>query len=178
MFSTLLGRYVWVALAAVMSQAHAGAEGNVWERAGKIAGVKPALLYSIGVKESGMRINGHRQPYPLTVNSDCDGPRRFEDIDEAKRYVRSLVKKTGNVDIGAMQINWRHNGRAMVSDPGLLLETEINVIAASLLIRRLVEELGSEPLAVAAYHNRNRGVGFPYAIDVYKIFGRIVSKNR
>lgn len=128
-----------------------GAPANICERemaqAAKTYDVPLALLYAVGMTETGQR--GSLHPYALNIENPSffganleDALRRF---DEARRSGARLI------DIGCMQINFYFHSNRFPS-PASMFNPHENVTYAARFLKELKEREGSWTLAAARYH--------------------------
>lgn len=126
-------------------------EANVCERemgaAAKRYGVPLAILYSVGLTETGRR--GSLQPFALNIEgaafflaTSSEALRRFY---EAKRHGARLI------DIGCMQLDYFFHGSRFRSVE-LMFDPHENVDYAARFLSELRTREGSWTLAAARYH--------------------------
>lgn len=122
-------------------------------------GIPDSLLLSIARAESGRFREGVSTPtpWPWTVMAERRGrylPTKAAAIREVEQLQRRGVR---NIDVGCMQINLHHHGRAFASleeafDPNR------NAAYAGTFLNQLHRELGSWTRAVGYYHSRTSGL--------------------
>jgi len=146
-----------------------------WTEIGEEIGVEPELLYAIAIAESKKYVgDGVVKPWPWTVNSS-EGGKWFDNKDEMVNYIDTLIAKgRRNIDIGIMQVNWHWNGERLVGDHRKLADPEVSIhTGARVLKEELVRHKGNIVKSIAAYHNNNAALGYPYAIRVYAYYNHI-----
>lgn len=116
-------------------------------RAARSYGVPLAVLYAVGLTETGRR--GSLHPYALNI----DGPSYFpSSLSEALRLLEAARERGAKlVDVGCMQINQRYHARNFPS-PEAMLDPRANVTYAARFLRDLHAREGSWTLAAARYH--------------------------
>lgn len=151
---------------------------TAWSIAGKETGIDPILIYAIALRESKkMWPDGKVRPWPWTVNGP-DGPERHSSQEDAINSVKShLAKGKRNIDIGPMQINFRHNGyRADTVDDLFDLRENIK-IGAEILAEALAATPGDLELGVGRYHAGFRPESEwrarEYGRDVLQLYARL-----
>jgi soluble lytic murein transglycosylase-like protein len=116
-------------------------------RASRIHQVPPAVLYAVGLTETGRR--GRLSPYALNI----DGKPVFSaTLGEALlRFAQSNRAGAKLIDVGCMQINYRFHGREFSSIEDMF-EPARNVDYAARYLKQLRRRETSWTLAVARYH--------------------------
>ncbi|MBO0733858.1 MAG: transglycosylase SLT domain-containing protein [Methylocapsa sp.] len=128
-----------------------GVKANICERemsaAAKRYGVPLAILYAVGLTETGRR--GSLQPFALNIEgpsffaaSSSEALRRFY---EAKQHGARLI------DVGCMQLDYFFHGRRFPSVE-TMLDPHENVDYAARFLSKLRSKEGSWTLAAARYH--------------------------
>jgi soluble lytic murein transglycosylase-like protein len=143
-----------LALAAIFTfslAAGAEAAGRVCERemarASKAYEVPLAMLYAVGLTETGRR--GSLQPYAMNIEGK---PFFGDDLDQAvKRFEEARRGGAKLIDIGCMQID-HHFHAGHFASLREMFEPARNVDYAAQFLRSLKAQEGSWTLAVARYH--------------------------
>jgi soluble lytic murein transglycosylase-like protein len=135
-------------------QCHDSAEADPAEaceremiRAARIYDVPLAVLYAIGLTETGHR--GSLHPYALNI----EGPSFFPTTRAEASNRLAAARKSGArlIDVGCMQINFHYHGDRFAS-PEAMLDPHENVTYAAQFLKRLRAREGSWTLAAARYH--------------------------
>jgi soluble lytic murein transglycosylase-like protein len=116
-------------------------------RAAKKYDVPLAVLYAVGLTETGRR--GSLHPYALNI----EGPSVFaKDVGEALRRFEAARKRGAKlIDVGCMQINHHYHVEKFRSVAAMFDPRE-NVDYAARFLKALREREGSWTLAAARYH--------------------------
>ncbi|MEQ8390365.1 MAG: transglycosylase SLT domain-containing protein [Thalassospira sp.] len=91
------------------------------------------------------------QAWPWSLNISGK-PQRYKTDTEMTNALDEVVRRTENVDIGCMQINWRWVGKECATDPRDLVNPQSNAICSARYLTKLYRQLGSWHKAVKAYH--------------------------
>lgn len=110
-------------------------------------GVPPKLLLSMNEVET----MWDNQAWPWSLNISGT-PRRYRDQQSLVAALGEISGRTGNIDIGCMQINWHWVGKECTRTIERLVDPGINALCAARYFRRLYDRLGSWHAAVKAYH--------------------------
>lgn len=151
---------------------HASAKSmSMWDAAAHVSGIPPNVIYAIAMHESRLKYgDGVKRPYPWTININGNPPvpLRFSSREEASSKLQSLIRSgITNVDVGAMQVNYKYHGHS-VARPEHLLDPKTNLmVAAVILSEHMRRNNGDQARAVADYHNRSPVIGGTYAARVY-----------
>lgn len=129
----------------------ATAKPNVCEqhiyRAAQKYSVPTALLYAVGLAESGRK--GRLHPFALNVEGKAFFPSSRR---EALRiFKREMAAGRRLIDLGCMQINHKYHASEF---PNLeaMLNPQLNVDYSARFLRRLKDRHGTWSVAVARYH--------------------------
>jgi hypothetical protein len=126
--------------------AHASCEREIGRAAHK-HGVPLAVLYAVGLTESGGRSG--LQTYAINIEGDGHIAANLTDalrkVDEARAAGKTLI------DIGCMQINLRYHGRRFAS-VAEMFDPARNVDYAAQFLKELRAREGGWTLAAARYH--------------------------
>jgi soluble lytic murein transglycosylase-like protein len=115
--------------------------------AAKTHGVPLAVLYAVGLTETGRR--GRLHPYALNIEGGALFP---QERNEALRLVESARKRGVKlIDIGCMQIN-HHFHADQFSSIEAMFDPRANVDYAARFLKSLRAREGSWTLAAARYH--------------------------
>lgn len=91
------------------------------------------------------------QAWPWSLNI-AGKPRRYQSGDQMANALGEVVRRTENIDIGCMQINWRWVGKVCASNPADLVDPASNALCSAKYLKSLYLRLGSWHQAVQAYH--------------------------
>lgn len=125
--------------------------------------VPDAFLSAIGRVESGRPDpqTGLVSPWPWTINAEGQGS-FFATQAEAVAAVRALqARGVRSIDVGCMQVNLMHHPDAFASLEQAF-DPDANAAFAARLLTSLFAQMGSWPLAAAAYHSQTPTVGAAY----------------
>jgi hypothetical protein len=126
------------------------------------AGLPPGLLLAIGRVETG-RTDRRGVFTPWAWSLRANG--RAEYLDTREEAVRRVAALQGAgvraVDVGCVQVNLHYHDEAFPS-AARALDPMANARYAARFLKRLEEELGNWPAAVAAYHSRTPSRGHAY----------------
>ncbi len=116
-----------------------------WLESARLHRLPPEALYAVALQESGMRTPGGQiQPWPWTLNCNAPCPHgamRFTNKQAASEALEKLLKAGWrNIDIGAMQVNYRAHAKRFASYD--LLDPRINVIVGGVILREAVQQAG------------------------------------
>lgn len=142
------GRFVHDLPSALSRVDHLRAEGlptEHWMESARLHRLPVEALYAVALQESGVRTaGGDVQPWPWTLNCNqpCPhGPMRFATRQAATDALEKLLKAGWrNIDIGAMQVNYRAHAKRFASYD--LLDPRINVIIGGVILREAVQQAG------------------------------------
>lgn len=134
-----------------------------WKRVADKHGVDAALLYATALRESQRTLpNGAVTAWPWVlaragVRTDYD---HFESAAQALRAM--LDQGLKNIDIGAMQINWRWHGQSRFPDPTELLKPHNNIELGAKLLSRATSSTSDTSLGVGRYHSWKPDKAYPF----------------
>lgn len=149
-------------------------DGTPWSEIADRNGLDPYLLYAVALTESA-RIQKHlASPWPWSINSRKYGVLRFETREDARLFVKKLVKEGArSADIGLMQINLYWHGHR-VSDPVQLLDPLSNLEIAAAILREAIDSAPEDlTLGVGRYHSWEDGRAYWYGRKVLTILNAI-----
>ncbi|MEM7290043.1 MAG: transglycosylase SLT domain-containing protein [Pseudomonadota bacterium] len=153
----------------------AGAKPNVCEqhiyRASQKYAVPVALLYAVGLAESGRK--GKLHPFALNVEGRAFFPKsRGEAL---KIFKREMSSGRRLIDLGCMQINHKYHASEFPSLEAML-NPKLNVDYSARFLRRLKDRHGTWSVAVARYHagDKNHAAQKKY---VCRVLQHMVSQN-
>ncbi len=127
--------------------------------------IPDAFLTAIAKVESGRPQDGVVEPWPWTVNAEGTGS-FYATKQEAVAAVQALqARGVRSIDVGCLQVNLQHHPDAFASLDQAFDPTANANYAAGLLIS-LFGQVGSWPLAAAAYHSQTPGIGAAYQKQV------------
>lgn len=118
---------------------------SLWIEAARHYRLPPEALYAIALQESGLRTaGGQMQPWPWTLNcnSPCPhGGMRYASREAATQALERLLKAGWrNIDIGAMQINYRSHAKRFGHYD--LLDPKVNVSIGAVILSESVQKAG------------------------------------
>jgi soluble lytic murein transglycosylase-like protein len=116
-------------------------------RAARTYDVPLAVLYAIGMTETGRR--GSLHPYALNIEGPSFFPATLSEATSRLRAARSRGAKL--IDVGCMQINYHYHGSRFRS-PEAMFDPHANVSYAAQFLKQLRAREGSWTLAAARYH--------------------------
>jgi hypothetical protein len=127
--------------------------------------VPDAFLSAIAKVESGRLIAGMVVPWPWTINAEGAGS-FFATKDDAIAAVQALqARGVRSIDVGCMQVNLLQHPDAFRALDQAFDPTANAQYAAALLVS-LFGQMGSWPLAAAAYHSQTPTIGAAYQKQV------------
>lgn len=127
-----------------------------WLESARLQKLPVEALYAVALQESGLRIrSGQVQPWPWTLNCNAPcphGPMRFAGKQAASDALEKLLKAGWrNIDIGAMQVNYRAHAKRFAAYD--LLDPRINIIIGGVILREAVQQAGGQlKTGFALYH--------------------------
>lgn len=116
-------------------------------RAARIYDVPLAVLYAIGLTETGRR--GSLHPYALNIEGPSFFPATLSEASDRLEAARKRGAKL--IDVGCMQINYHYHGSRFRS-PEAMFDPHANVTYAAQFLKQLRAREGSWTLAAARYH--------------------------
>jgi hypothetical protein len=137
----------------------------------KSAGIPDGLLRAIGLTESGrVTSNGHRVPWPWTVNAQGKGY-FFDSKEEAIAFVQKLqAQGIDIIDVGCLQVNLYHHPTAFASLDAAF-DPATNIAYAAKFLNELKNETGDWDIATQYYHSRTPYLGEAYGERVARADG-------
>lgn len=129
---------------------------DYWMEAARLHNLPLEALYAVALQESGLRTPlGDVQPWPWTLNCNAPCPHgamRFANRQAATDTLDRLLKAGWrNIDIGAMQINYRAHARRFGTLD--LLDPRVNVLVGGTILRESVQRAGGHlRTGLALYH--------------------------
>lgn len=143
-------------------------------RAEKSNNIPPGLLSAISIIESGKKAKGHDDlvawPWALNV---AGKPEYYKTkTDAVKSLNKHLESGKLNVDVGCMQINYRHHGVEFRS-PSYMMDPRRNVDYAAKFLLELRKQHGSWTKAVGHYHSGTPKHQNPYRHKVYQKWQKV-----
>jgi len=160
----LIGLTLLVSLEATPASAQLAALPELIAASGRHAGVHPDLLSSIVWVES--------RAWPWALNVDCVGfyPRTRAEAEWV------LARVGDDVDIGYVQVSYRHWGRALGLRKADLLEPWTNLVVGALILRHsLQQEAGWA--GVGRYHSATSHRKLAYAYRVAETLSMIAASE-
>jgi len=122
------------------------------------------MLKAISIKETG-------KPWPWTVCVNGKGYYFHNNIDAIK-FVKNALKETENIDIGCMQINFKHHSKHFKDIPSMF-NPENNIKYAAKLLKKLKTFSTSWQDAVEKYHSFNKEFNQGYRSKVFNIWSNL-----
>jgi len=122
------------------------------------------MLKAISIKETG-------KPWPWTVCVNGKGY-YFQSDADAIKFVKNALKETENIDIGCMQINFKHHGKHF-KDISSMFAPENNIKYAAKLLKKLKTISISWQDAVERYHSFNKEFNQGYRSKVFNIWSTL-----
>ncbi len=116
-------------------------------RAARTHGVPLAVLYAIGLTETGRR--GSLHPYALNIEGPSFFPATLAEASDRLTAARKRGAKL--IDVGCMQINYHYHAGRFTS-PEEMFDPHANVTYAARFLKQLEAREGSWTLAAARYH--------------------------
>tara|TARA_R110002167_G_scaffold234957_1_gene440202 strand:- start:520 stop:1197 length:678 start_codon:yes stop_codon:yes gene_type:complete len=144
---------------------------RITARAERAYGIPAQLLSAISMAESGYWYEAEkaRIAWPWTVYAEGKGI-YHPDRDSAQEAVADLrARGVSNIDVGCMQINLYHHGKAF-DDVEQAMDPHRNVDYAARFLRRLHDRHRSWSQAVAHYHSSTVQFNRPYRQKVMKLW--------
>lgn len=140
-------------------------------------GIPPVVLFAVALQESqmlfGARGDRRSLPWPWTLNV-AGVPYRYPDRQQAQRCLDGFLGDgITSIDIGLMQVNWRHHRRRLVSTMDALEPYNNLRVGASLLREHFVES-GSWFDAIGRYHSKTPTLANQYAHSVFRHIRRLL----
>ena len=119
-------------------------------------GVPADVMLAITLVETGTTRNGHRGPWPWTLNVAGAGA-WFDSRAEASRAAeRAIAGGNRSIDLGCFQINHRWHGMHF-PDVGAMLDPAASADYAARFLAGLRAEAGDWTTAIGWYHSRTPG---------------------
>ena len=115
--------------------------------AARAYGVPPAILWSVGLTETGRK--GSLHPWALNIEGRTVFANSRQEALAAFHTARSEGRRL--IDLGCMQINHRYHAEAF-SSPDEMLDPGKNVAYAARFLKRLHDRHETWTMAVARYH--------------------------
>ena len=137
-------------------------------------GIPAGLLVAISIIESGKKAKGHDDlvAWPWVLNVKGRPEYYKTKTDAVKAMSKHLDQGTVNIDVGCMQINFRHHGGEFRS-PSYMLDPRRNVAYAAKFLGALRKRYGSWTKAVGHYHSATLKHQVPYRHKVYRKWQKV-----
>jgi hypothetical protein len=127
--------------------------------------IPDAFLAAIAKVESGRPVEGTVVAWPWTINAEGIGS-FYASKEEAIAAVQSLqLRGVRSIDVGCMQVNLQQHPEAFHS-LDQAFDPPTNARFAAGLLLTLFGQMGSWPLAAAAYHSQTPTIGAAYQRQV------------
>lgn len=113
------------------------------------------LLYAVALAEAKLASPDKRswRPWPWTVRSAAEGPKRFETEAQALAHIEDLLSRGAtNIDVGFMQLNWKWQSHRFGGDVARMLDPIENMRAGAQVLREALESTHDPVLGVGRYH--------------------------
>ncbi|WP_052465130.1 hypothetical protein [Geoalkalibacter subterraneus] len=148
-----------------------GLKNSVWGQAAQSRRLDPYLLYAISLVESGrVGEDGLVRPAPYAVYGA--GPAiNHPDHESAARDLQERMKRSKNVNLGAMQINLYWHG-SRVDTPEDLLDFKTNVDIGAQILAEAYRSHSDKDIAVGRYYSWRTHLARPYGKKI-----RAVAQN-
>ena len=143
-------------------------------RAEKKHNIPPGLLAAISIIESGKKAHGHEDlvAWPWVINVAGKPEYYKTKTDVLKSLNKHLESGKMNVDVGCMQVNYRHHG-AEFRSPTYMIDPRRNVEYAAKFLTELRKQYGSWTKAVGHYHSATLKHQTPYRHKVYQKWQKV-----
>ena len=130
--------------------------------------IPPSLLAAVSLIESGKVVKGHKDlvawPWALNVEGVPKFyPTKTEATLALQKYLDAGVM---NIDVGCMQLNYRHHGKAFKS-AAYMLDPKRNVDYGAQFLLQLHKRYKSWTKAIGHYHSATLKHQVPYRKKVY-----------
>lgn len=144
---------------------------RITARAERAYGIPGQLLSAISMAESGywLKQEKARIAWPWTVYAEGKGVYHPDKESAEKAVARLRARGVSNIDVGCMQINLYHHGKAF-DDAGQALDPHRNVDYAARFLRDLHKRHRSWSQAVAHYHSSTIAYNRPYRQRVMRLW--------
>ncbi|NCP62389.1 MAG: lytic transglycosylase domain-containing protein [Alphaproteobacteria bacterium] len=148
-------------------------------RAEKANNIPPGLLSAISIIESGKKTTGHEDlvAWPWVINVNGKPEYYKTKTDAVKSLNKHLEAGKLNIDVGCMQVNYRHHG-AEFRSPTYMMDPRRNVDYAAKFLMELRRQHGSWTKAVGHYHSATLKHQTPYRHKVYKKWQKVRHEQR
>jgi soluble lytic murein transglycosylase-like protein len=141
-----------------------GFSWDVFTRASAATGIPVELILAVSHVESGFH------PHAINISGRSFQP---SSRDEAEWILR---RSGDNVDIGLMQINWRHWGKRFGLSKADLLDPRLNVLLGARILEYCVRVSGNWRKGVALYHSPHAARQREYLEKVQQSYRRVLVK--
>lgn len=155
-----------------------GPNDPVLVEAAELYALDPALLYAVGVQESGVSwSDGVRRPSPYIIRLRSGRVVRASNVAELRMaWHQATMSGDPPEDVGPMQVNVRYHAHR-VSDPLDLLDPAINVRVAAEILREQLDTSDDIAVAIGRYHHqRHPSRTLWYAGRVLETYRKVVAK--
>ena len=141
--------------------------------------IPPGLLSAISIIESGKKATGHEDlvAWPWVINVNGKPEYYKTKTDAVKSLNKHLEAGKLNIDVGCMQVNYRHHG-AEFRSPTYMMDPRQNVDYAAKFLMELRRQHGSWTKAVGHYHSATLKHQTPYRHKVYKKWQKVRHEQR
>lgn len=132
-------------------------KGSIYERVGEAKGVKPSLLYSLALVESGRAVGDNRNqvaPWPYVLRA-LDARYYAESQKDYEIAYELFEAKYGDkFDVGPLQVNiyWQVTKAKRLASGKGLLELETNLRIGAQVLREAMASTDDKELGVGRYH--------------------------
>lgn len=144
---------------------------HITARAERVYGIPAQLLSAISMAESGRwhEREKARVAWPWTVYAEGKGIYHPDKASAEAAVAKLRARGVSNIDVGCMQINLYHHGKAF-EDIEHALDPHRNVDYAARFLRSLHERHRSWSQAVAHYHSSTTTYNRPYRQKVMRLW--------
>jgi hypothetical protein len=150
-------------------------------RAERDMGIPKGLLSAISIIESGKKTKEFKDlvAWPWVLNVDGKPEFHKSKTDAVKSLHKHLERGIVNIDVGCMQVNFRHHG-SNFRTPSQMMDPAQNVAYAAKFLLSLRQNHGSWTKAVGHYHSATMKFQIPYRHKVYNKWQKVRhdQKNR
>ena len=115
------------------------------------------------------------QPYAIRVNAGTGVAVYPATYDEAQRAAATGLTLTDSLDLGLMQINYRHQGRPRGFTPAELLQPYINLRVGCTVLKEALASGGPAWQRIGRYHSRDPARQLAYALRVTRLLEHLIT---
>jgi len=128
---------------------------TLWDSVAERQGLDAGLLYAIAVQETQRPSDRETvMPWPWTLRAKAD-TRFYENQDAALEALREMMRKTGDVRVGLLQVSLEDHGDRF-GDPTTLLDARVNLVVAAGVLADAIRAAGDDlALGIGRYRHPN-----------------------